>query len=131
MRSEHITLSGITDGTNATGVLAVVSDVIYGNVETIRIPKGLALKIWSKHINGADVTVKTQYTLDVSADSPTWVDFAVDVFDASVEGDRNIEKRRPLLFRGFTGKEAVRFTYTQEIAGISGIEINAEFCEMQ
>lgn len=131
MRSEHITLSGITDGTNATGVLAVVSDVIYGNVETIRIPKGLALKIWSKHINGADVTVKTQYTLDVSAESPTWVDFAVDVFDASVEGDRNIEKRRPLLFRGFTGKEAVRFTYTQEIAGISGIEINAEFCEMQ
>lgn len=131
MRSEHITLSGITDGTNATGVLAVVSDVIYGNVESIRIPKGLALKIWSKHINGADITVKTQYTLDVSADSPTWVDFAVDVFDASVEGDRNIEKRRPLLFRGFTGKEAVRFTYTQEIAGISGIEINAEFCEMQ
>lgn len=131
MRSEHITLSGITNGTNATGVLAVVSDVIYGNVETIRIPKGLALKIWSKHINGADVTVKTQYTLDVSAESPTWVDFAVDVFDASVEGDRNIEKRRPLLFRGFTGKEAVRFTYTQEIAGISGIEINAEFCEMQ
>jgi hypothetical protein len=131
MRSEHITLSGITDGTNATGVIAVVSDVIYGNVETIRIPKGLALKIWSKHINGADVTVKTQYTLDVSAESPTWVDFAVDVFDASVEGDRNIEKRRPLLFRGFTGKEAVRFTYTQEIAGISGIEINAEFCEMQ
>jgi hypothetical protein len=131
MRSEHITLSGITDGTNATGVLAVVSDVIYGNVESIRIPKGLALKIWSKHINGADVTVKTQYTLDVSAESPTWVDFAVDVFDASVEGDRNIEKRRPLLFRGFTGKEAVRFTYTQEIAGISGIEINAEFCEMQ
>lgn len=131
MRSEHITLSGITDGTNATGVIAVVSDVIYGNVETIRIPKGLALKIWSKHINGADVTVKTQYTLDVSAESPTWVDFAVDVFDASVEGDRNIEKRRPLLFRGFTGEEAVRFTYTQEIAGISGIEINAEFCEMQ
>lgn len=131
MRSEHITLSGITDGTNATGVIAVVSDVIYGNVETIRIPKGLALKIWSKHINGADVTVKTQYTLDVSAESPTWVDFAVDVFDASVEGDRNIEKRRPLLFRGFTGKEAVRFTYTQETAGISGIEINAEFCEMQ
>ncbi len=131
MRSEHITLSGVTDGTNATGVLAVVSDVIYGNVETIRIPKGLALKIWSKHINGADITVKTQYTLDVSAESPTWVDFAVDVFDASVEGDRNIEKRRPLLFRGFTGKEAVRFTYTQEIAGISGIEINAEFCEMQ
>lgn len=131
MRSEHITLSGITDGTNATGVLAVVSDVIYGNVESIRIPKGLALKIWSKHINGADVTVKTQYTLDVSAESPTWVDFAVDVFDASVEGDRNIEKRRPLLFRGFTGKEAVRFTYTQEIADISGIEINAEFCEMQ
>lgn len=131
MRSEHITLSGITDGTNATGVIAVVSDVIYGNVETIRIPKGLALKIWSKHINGADVTVKTQYTLDVSADPPTWADFAVDVFDASVEGDRNIEKRRPLLFRGFTGKEAVRFTYTQEIAGISGIEINAEFCEMQ
>lgn len=131
MRSEHITLSGITNGTNATGVLAVVSDVIYGNVETIRIPKGLALKIWSKHINGADITVKTQYTLDVSAESPTWVDFAVDVFDASVEGDRNIEKRRPLLFRGFTGKEAVRFTYTQEIAGISGIEINAEFCEMQ
>lgn len=131
MRSEHMTLSGITDGTNATGVLAVVSDVIYGSVESIRIPKGLALKIWSKHINGADVTVKTQYTLDVSAESPTWVDFAVDVFDASVEGDRNIEKRRPLLFRGFTGKEAVRFTYTQEIAGISGIEINAEFCEMQ
>lgn len=131
MRSEHITLSGITNGTNATGVLAVVSDVIYGNVESIRIPKGLALKIWSKHINGADVTVKTQYTLDVSAEPPTWVDFAVDVFDASVEGDRNIEKRRPLLFRGFTGKEAVRFTYTQEIAGISGIEINAEFCEMQ
>lgn len=131
MRSEHITLSGITDGTNATGVLAVVSDVIYGSVESIRIPKGLALKIWSKHINGADITVKTQYTLDVSAESPTWVDFAADVFDASVEGDRNIEKRRPLLFRGFTGKEAVRFTYTQEIAGISGIEINAEFCEMR
>ena len=131
MRSEHITLAGITDGTNASGVLKVVSDVIHGAAAEIRIPRGLALKIWSKHINGADVTVKTQYTRDVTATSPTWTDFAVDVFDASVEGDRNIEKRRPLLFRGFTGNEAVRFSYEQEVAAVSGVEINAEFCEMQ
>lgn len=131
MRSEHLTLASVTNGTDASGALELVSDIIYGTPTEIRIPKGLALKVWSKHINGADATVKTQYTRDVTVDVPTWVDAATDVFDTSIEGDRNIEKRRPLLFRGFTGKEAVRFYYAQDTPAVTSVEINAEFCEMQ
>lgn len=131
MRSEHLTLGAVTDGVTASGTLELKSDVIYGDTEAIRLPRGLALKVWSKHMNGADVTVETQFTHDIGVAVPVWETMAADVFVASVEGDRNIEKRRPLLFRGLTGKEAVRFTYAQSAAGVSGVEINVEFSEIQ
>jgi hypothetical protein len=131
MKGEQITLMGTTNGTDATGTLAFRADVIHGVATSIRIPKGLALKIWSKHINGANVTLTTQYTTDIGVENPVWTDFAKDVFVATVEGDRNIEKRRPLLFRGLSGKEAVQFAYAQSAAGVSGVEINVEFCEIQ
>ena len=131
MKSEQMTLMAFTDGAAAEGTLNLNGDVLYGTAEAIQIPKGLALKIWSKHINGAAVTVNTEFTQDIGAESPEWTIFSKDVFAASVEGDRNIEKRRPLLFRGLTGNEAVRFTYDQAAAGVSGFEINVEFCAIQ
>jgi hypothetical protein len=131
MRPEHMSLAAVTDGIATSGVLAMKGDLIYGSAASIRIPRGLALKIWSKHINGADVSVSTEFTRDIEADTVVWEKIAVDAFDADVEGDRNIEKRRPLLFRGLTGDEAVRFSYTQDPAGVSSVEINVEFGEIQ
>jgi len=131
MRSEHMTLGATTNATDASGILELKADVIYNKATSIRIPRGLALKIWSKHVNGAGITVKTQFTRDITATSPTWETIGTDVFVAAVEGDRNIEKRRPLLFRGLTGKEAIQFSYSQTAAALSGVEINVEFSAIQ
>lgn len=131
MRGEHISLMGATDGVATSGVISFNADVLYSAATAIRIPKGLALKIWSKHLNGGAITLTTQFTKDVGAAVVVWTDFSKDVFVATVEGDRNIEKRRPLLFRGLTGNEAIQFAYTQSAAAVSGVEINVEFCEIQ
>ncbi len=134
MRSEQLTLMGTTDDLGDDNVFKFRADAVHGTVREIRIPRGLSLKIWSKHINGADLILKTQFTTDISADLVEWTTFGIDVFNSGVEGDRNIEKRRPLLFRGFTGNEAVRFVYGDDDGpgeDPSGVEINVEFCEIQ
>lgn len=135
MRSEQLTLMGTTDDLGDGNVFKFRADAVHGTVSEIRIPKGLSLKIWSKHINGANFILETQFTTDITAGSVEWVKFGVDVFNSDVEGDRNIEKRRPLLFRGFTGNEAVRFVYGGEDGSgeesPSGVEINVELCEIQ
>lgn len=133
MRSEQLTLMGTTDNLGDDNVFEFRADAVHEMVDEIQIPKGLSLKIWSKHINGADLVLETQFTTDITADPVVWTTFGIDVFDSSVEGDRNIEKRRPLLFRGFTGNEAVRFVCGGDGPGddLSGVEINVEFCEIQ
>ena len=133
MRSEQLTLMGTTDSLGDDNVFEFRADAVHEMVDEIQIPKGLSLKIWSKHINGADLVLETQFTTDITADPVVWTTFGIDVFDSSVEGDRNIEKRRPLLFRGFTGNEAVRFVCGGDVPGDdpSGVEINVEFCEIQ
>lgn len=133
MRSEQLTLMGTTDSLGDDNVFEFRADAVHEMVDEIQIPKGLSLKIWSKHINGADLVLETQFTTDITADPVVWTTFGIDVFDSSVEGDRNIEKRRPLLFRGFTGNEAVRFVRGGDGPGDdpSGVEINVEFCEIQ
>ena len=133
MRSEQLTLMGTTDNLGDDDVFEFRADAVHEMVDEIQIPKGLSLKIWSKHINGADLVLETQFTTDITADPVVWTTFGIDVFDSSVEGDRNIEKRRPLLFRGFTGNEAVRFVCGGDGPGYdpSGVEINVEFCEIQ
>ncbi len=133
MRSEQLTLMGTTDNLGDDDAFEFRADAVHEVVDEIQIPKGLSLKIWSKHINGADLVLETQFTTDITANPVVWTTFGIDVFDSSIEGDRNIEKRRPLLFRGFTGNEAVRFVCGGDGPGDdpSGVEINVEFCEIQ
>jgi hypothetical protein len=116
MPSELITMRGETDGTNTTGTVPLESDLFQSTVNYFRIPKGLSAKIWFKKVSGEGDTLFTlQYTHDVTAAAPDWKNIQQEKI-ASV-GEVAIEKRRPEILRGFTGKEAIRVTWTQPTGG--------------
>ena len=124
--TELMVVRGATDGTNATGTFNLSSDLIYSSVANIRIPKGMKAKIWWKTLSGEGETLVTlQYTHDVTASTPTYID--IEQVKLAAEGEISLEKRRPVVLRGFTGKEAFRLTWNQPTAVLSYIEIGVEF----
>ena len=126
---ELITFYGATDGTNATGTVSLDSNILYSSVDYIRIPKGVKLKIWGIRAYAVTTTnFNIEFTSDVTVGSPTYetvdsVFVAADDYEAYV----NIEKRRPIVIKGATGKEAIRITWSQSAAGNGGIAIDVEF----
>ena len=90
----------------------------------IRIPKGMKLKVWCKRISGEPVEVIMEYTHDVTAASPTWVEVGREVLASA--GELSLEKRRPIVLRGFTGKEAFRARWRQATAASSYAEFEVE-----
>ncbi|MCD6241033.1 hypothetical protein J7K27_05905 [Candidatus Bathyarchaeota archaeon] len=111
-KPELFTVYGETDGSSTTGTVSLNSDLFHSSVSYIRIPKGLKAKIWFKKVSGEGETLFTiQYTHDVTAASPTWIN--VEQEKLASKGEIIIEKRRPVILRGFTGKEAFRVTWTQ------------------
>jgi hypothetical protein len=118
--SELLLLRGETDGTSATGTVPLESDLFLDTVDYFRIPKGLTAKIWFKKVSGEGETLFTlQYTHDVTAAAPDWKNIQQEKIASA--GEVAIEKRRPEILRGFTGKEAIRVTWTQP----TGSEVKA------
>jgi len=125
MSSELLVIRGATDGSNTTGTVSLDSDLFYSTVNYFRIPKGMSAKIWWKKVSGEAETLFTiQYTYDVTASPPTWKDMEQEKLAA--KGEISIEKRRPLILRAFTGKEAFRITWTQPTAALAYVELGVE-----
>jgi hypothetical protein len=125
---ELITLRGETDGSATSGTVALDSDLFQSTVNYIRIPKGLAAKVWFKKVSGEAETLFTlQYTYDVTAAAPTWKNIQQEKLAS--KGEISIEKRRPEILRGFTGKEAIRITWTQPTAYKAYVELGLELTD--
>jgi len=123
--SELLVIRGATDGTSTTGTVSLYSDLFHSPVNYFRIPKGMSAKIWWKKVSGEAETLFTiQYTYDVTASPPTWKDMEQEKLSA--KGEISIEKRRPLILRAFTGKEAFRITWTQPTAALAYVELGVE-----
>lgn len=124
MNEELFFLSGSTDGVNTEGVVSLYSDIFYSPVSSFRIPKGLKAKVWFKSVSGGAVKFVLQYTRDVTQASPTWQDVSAVVL--AEDGTISIEKRRPIILRSFTGKEAFRVYWSQTTAAKSYVELGVE-----
>jgi len=129
MVSELFTVYGKTDGSSAEGTFSLTSTLFRGSVNYIRIPKGMKLKIWCKSISGKPAVVNIEYTSDVTAETPEWNPIHTEVLAS--EGEIEIEKRRPIIVLGKTGKEAVSFTWDQTDfgAGVTYIEFDIEITD--
>jgi len=99
-------LFSVTGTITGTGVISLRSDLYRDTVTELRIPQGLKIKVWCKRIAGEAAIVEVQYTRDVTASPPTWVTQMRE--NLATAGELTLEKRRPVVCRGFTGKEAVR-----------------------
>jgi hypothetical protein len=89
------------------GELTLSGDLLYTSVTSVRIPKGYKAKVWCKRISRTSAgSVNIEYTPDCTAASPTWT--PVDTEYLASAGEVLLEKRRPLVLRSFTGKEAFR-----------------------
>jgi len=112
---ELIIVKGETDGSSTSGQASLDSDIFYSTPTNLRIPKGLKAKVWFKDIAGEGETLfKLEYTHDVTEASPTWKTLQAEKLSA--KGQLQLEKRRPAILRGFTGKEAIRVSWSQPSA---------------
>ncbi|MEM2179076.1 MAG: hypothetical protein QW272_09690 [Candidatus Methanomethylicaceae archaeon] len=125
MNGELILFRGETDGTSTTGTVPLSSDIIYGTVNNVRIPKGLKAKVWFKKISGEGETLFTlRYTHDVTVASPTWID--IEQEKLSSKGEIFFDMRRPAILHSFNGTEAFQIVWTQPTAVKAYLEINVE-----
>jgi len=124
MVSDLITVYCETDGSNTTGTFSIKSTSFTNTPEYIQIDKHLKLKIWARRIAGAAATVFVQYTDDVTASTPTWQN--IDVIHLAADGELDLEKRKPVIVVGRTGKEAIRFTWSQSTAAKTYVVFDIE-----
>lgn len=123
-----ITFYGETDGSSTTGDFKLDSPVLHSKVDFIRIPKGMKLKIWCKRISGkVETEIIFNYTDDVTAGTPSWKPIGHEYLASP--GEIPLEKRRPVVVVGRTGKEAVKISWSQPTAGNAWVEVEAEFTE--
>jgi hypothetical protein len=102
--SELFSLRG--DAT-AAGALVLRGDLLYATVALVRVPKGHKAKIWCKRISRTSAgSLNIEFTTDCTASPPTWDPVDTEYLPAA--GQIQLEKRRPLVLRAFTGKEAFR-----------------------
>ena len=128
MASELFVLRGETNGTDTSGTVPLDSDLFQSTVTYLRIPKGLTAKVWFKKVSGEGETLFTlQYTYDVTVATPTWKNIQQEKLAS--KGEISIEKRRPEILRGFTGKEALRITWTQPSASKAYVELGLELTD--
>lgn len=120
MNEELFTIRGSVSG---TGVYDLDCDLFHSTVSYVRIPKGLKVKIWCKRISGEAAEVAIEYTHNVTESAPTWKTVSLEML--STAGEIILEKRRPLILRGFTGKEAFRLNRISG-TGDSYVEIEVE-----
>jgi hypothetical protein len=59
--------------------------------------------------------------------TPTWKNIQQEKLAS--KGEISIEKRRPEILRGFTGKEAIQITWTQPTAAKAYVELGLELTD--
>jgi hypothetical protein len=127
---ELFLVKGETDGTNKTGTAPLDSDFFYSTATYLRIPKGAKAKIWFKDIAAEAETLFTiQYTYDCTAAAPTWK--GVQNEKIAEKGQLSIEKRRPTILRGFTGKEAFRVNWDQPTQAKAYFTLGVELTDVE
>ena len=125
-----INVYGKTDGTSTSGDFSLECDLFENPVSYIRIDKGIVAKLWSIEISGAPVDVIVYYTLDVTATTITWTE--VKRLSLSSSGELTEDKRRPIkIIEGRTGKEAIKFSWSQTTAAESYMAASIEFTEVE
>lgn len=130
-KTEMFTLYAETNGADLTETLDLTSPLIYDDDAYLRIPKGMKLKIHAIRLYG-DVTavdetqILVMHTHDVTAGPPpTWVESASVYFDGIPVTD---DRRRPIIFTGYSGDEAVSFDWLQTVAAeVAYVEIDVEY----
>ena len=128
MVSELFVVRGETDGASTEGTFELDSDIFYDRVSFIRIPKGMKAKVWFKKLAGdGETTVALEFTNDVTAETPSWK--ALENEKLASSGEVALEKRRPVILRGRTGKEAFRLRWSQPTATKAYVELGVEFDE--
>lgn len=120
---ELFTVYGSVSG---TGDYTLDSDIFASTVNYIRIPKGTKLKVWCKRISGSAAEVQLKYTSDVTSGSPVYK--TLDVQKLASDGELSLEKRRPMVMRGITGKEAFKVTRSSG-SGYSYIALEVEISD--
>jgi hypothetical protein len=94
----------------ASGDFTLASPDVHGSFSYIRIPKGLKVKVWAKRLSGtAGFTLQIQVSDDVTVPAPAW--YAVDSEHLASAGSLELEKRRPVVVQGRTGREGVKLSY--------------------
>lgn len=134
MVSELFTVYGETDGAALTGDFPLYADLIdytLASPEYLRIPRGMKIKIWAIRVNGnlGDTAVTVNYTHDVTAGMPVYFAVNTDILDTAVDSRISDYYRKPIIIRGFSGTEAVKFTWTQPILAVTNVEIDVEYCD--
>ena len=123
-KTEIITIHMETDGTNTTGDFQLQSNSFTNTPTYLQLDKGLKAKIWTKEISGGAATITISYTDDVTASPPTWTPIDVEQFPGgSIE---YLEKRKPRIVIFKTGKEAIKFSWSQSTAAKTYVTVDIE-----
>lgn len=112
------TVMGETDGVNTTGVITLQSDLFTNKPNYLKFDKGLRIKIWARRVAGNPVTIRLEFSPDVTITTPTWTPVG-DVITLSSPGVIELEKRRPIKIDCRRGTEGIRFTWIQDTPGKS------------
>lgn len=128
-KTEMFTVYGKTDGVNPTGTYDLYAPLIYGTDAYLHIPKGMKFKIHAIRVCGGttaanDTQVLTMYTHNVTTVPPVWAVAASIYFDGLRVSE---DKRKPIIFTGYTGVEAVSFDWLQTVAEVSHLEVDVEY----
>lgn len=125
---ELLVLRGETDGISTSGTVSLYSDILAASADYVMIPKGMKCKIWFKKVSGEGETLFTlQYTYDVTSPRGAWMD--IEQEKLASKGEISIDKRRPLVLRGLTGREAFRVVWSQPTPVKAYIELGVEMSD--
>lgn len=102
--------SASPSASGVSGDFTLTSPDVYGSFNYIRVPKGLKVKVWAKRLAGTvGFTLQISATDDVTVSSPTWS--IIDSEHLASAGSLELEKRRPVVIHGNTGKDAIKLSY--------------------
>jgi len=122
---ELLIITGETDGSATSGEVPLDSDLFHSKVKYFRIPRGCKAKIWFKKASGEGETLFTlEYTHDVTAEPPAWK--PIEHMKLASKGELSLDKRRPVIVRSITGKEAIHITWSQPTAAKAYVELGVE-----
>ena len=120
------TLSGVT-----SGIISLNSDLVYGPVSSISLPKGLQMKIWGIRVSGSQITVARNFAKTYSGILVSSVLHGTVAFNPTTASPMFLEKNRPVIVQGVAGGETINLTYAQLSTPLpSFVEMDVEFSEM-